>query len=169
MAVPSEDHLLAFGRIMHNYATVEAGIKIALSGIMELRLSNAMIAFQPYGALDLKNVAKSIAKERLKPDLAEKFCWIIGEWAKHNAIRNTIAHNKWTDGQRPNSIRPRYVSIREGRAAWFGDELEEADYTAAELEGVAAAIAETNERLKSFLQTSGLNKIIEAKIADESA
>ncbi len=67
MAVPSDAHLLAFGQIMHAYAAVESGIKIALSGILEIDLAHALITFEPYSANDLKNVAKSLARERLKP------------------------------------------------------------------------------------------------------
>lgn len=169
MAVPSDAHLLAFGRIMHAFAAVESGIKIALSGILEIDLAHALIAFEPYGATDVKNVAKSLAKERLKPHLADQFSTIVGEWAGHGSLRNSIAHSRWTDGDRPGSIKPRGVYIREGHARFSGDDSDEKSYTARELNAVLTQLDSTNERLKRFLKKSGLEQIIEAKMADDNA
>lgn len=169
MAYPSEPHLLAFGRLVHHFAQVESGIKIALSGILNVSLAEAMIAFQPYTAQSLKKAAKSLAKERLKPELSATFCCIVGDWYSKNRLRNDIAHNRWTDGIRPNSIKPRHVSINADRADWFGDDESEDDYTAEDIEAHADALHEVNERLKAFLQESGLQSIIEAKIADAKA
>jgi len=163
MTTPSEAHLLAFGRILHNYASVEAGIKITLIGVIDADFDAALIAFEPYGAADLRNVAKSLAKERLKPPVAEAFCNIVGDWFHYNGLRNLIAHSRWTNGARPGSIKPRRLSIREGKADWIGSKLEEPDYTAADLEERATKLHLINERLKKFLQTSGLADIIEAK------
>ena len=118
--------------------------------------------------MNLKNVAKIISKGHLKPQWADKFNSIVGDWAGHNFIRNTIAHNRWTDGQRSNAIKPRYVKIREGRADWFGDDGSEADFLATDLERAAHALHLINERLKSFLIESGLQKIIEEKMDSES-
>lgn len=168
MTVPSDDHLIAFGRVMHNYAAVESGIKIAMSGILEIDLAHALIAFEPYSAINVKNVAKSLAKEKLKPKLAETFCHIVGEWSAHNTLRNTIAHTRWTNGIRPGSIKPRNLSIKEGRAKFVGDGEDEADYTADDLEAAATKLHEINERLKMFLELSGLNRIIESKMADDN-
>ena len=161
--------MAAFGRIIHNFAAVESGIKIALSGILELNLDLAMITFQPYSASGLKKVAKSLAKEKLKPHLSEKLINIVGEWYGHNRLRNEIAHNRWTDGVASGAIKPRYVSINSDRADWFGDGDAEDEYAAADLEAKALSLHRINERLKAFLQESGLQRIIEAKIAAASA
>jgi hypothetical protein len=169
MAYPSEAHLLAFGRMVHHFAQVESGIKIALCGILELKLAHAMITFQPYTAQSLKKAAKSLAKERLKPPLADKFSCIVGDWYAHNRLRNDIAHNRWTDGARPNAIKPRYVSINADRADWFGDDDTETDYAPEDIEERAESLNSVNERLKAFLQESGLQSIIEAKIEEASA
>ena len=154
---------------MHAYAAVESGIKIAMSAILEIDLAHALIAFEPYGARDVKNVAKSLAKERLKPDLAEQFNSIVGEWSGHNFLRNTIAHSRWTDGDRPGSIKPRSVNIREGHAKFIGDDENEKSYTTTELGAVLAQLDSINERLKRFLKASGLERIIESKMSADSA
>jgi hypothetical protein len=168
MAVPSDAHLLAFGRIMHAYAAVESGIKIAMSGILEISLSNALIAFDPYSANNVKNVAKSLAKERLKPALSEAFCQIVGDWAAFNGIRNTIAHSRWTVGDRPDSIKPRNVSTKQGRAKFVGDDDDEQSYTAPELDQILLELDAINERLKKFLIDSGLQRIIEEKMEGDT-
>lgn len=165
MTVPSDAQLLAFGRIMHAYAAVESGIKIALSGILEIDLAHALIAFEPYSANDLKNVAKSLAKERLKPQLAEQFIAIVGDWSGSNTLRNTIAHSRWTDGERPGSIKPRGLDIRQGSAKFVGDCEQERSFSAGELHTALAQLDSVNERLKRFLKVSALDQIIEAKMA----
>lgn len=160
MTIPSDDQLLGFGRVVYNYATVESGIKIALSAILQIGLGDALITFQPYGALNLKNVAKSLAKERLRPELVAPFCCIVGDWAAFGYLRNAIAHSRWTPGSRPDSIKPRSVDIREGKALWSGDMDTEADYTAKDLKDKADQLDKINERLKAFIQTSGLLPVV---------
>jgi hypothetical protein len=164
MATPSEAHLLAFGRFIHAYAAVESGIKIALSGVLGTELDAALISFAPYRASDLRNVAKSLAKERLKPPEAEQFCCIVGDWFQFNGLRNIIAHSRWTEGLREGAIKPRRLNIREGKADWVGDKPDEQEYTAPELQGRADKLNEVNERLKKFLQTSGLADVIASRI-----
>jgi hypothetical protein len=160
MATPSDAHLLAFGRIIHNFASVETGIELALVGILNTFADAALIAFEPYSAVNLRNVAKSMAKERLKPELSEQFCMIVGDWFAFNGLRNIIAHSRWTEADREGAIKPRRLSILEGRANWIGNKEEEKSYTSAELEEEAERLRLINERLKQFHQTSGLADII---------
>jgi hypothetical protein len=164
MATPSDAHLLAFGRVIHNFASVETGIKLVLSGAMDVHIDAALIAFEPYSASSLRNVAKSMAKERLKPALAEQFCCLVGNWYAFNTLRNVIAHSRWTNAPREGAIKPRRLNIREGTAQWIGDRETEESYTAAELEEKARQLSVINEQLKEFLQTSGLADVIDSKI-----
>ena len=154
---------------MHNYAVVESGIKMALTAVLEIDLGNGLIVFEPYSALNLKNVAKSLAKERLKPEWVEAFCSIVGEWSGFSSIRNAIAHNRWTDGKREGAVKPHTLNIREGKVKWIGVTDNEAEFTAVELEAKAHALNLVNERLKLFLHVSGLAAIIDAKISVATA
>lgn len=169
MAIPSEAHMAAFGRVIHHFAFVETGIKIAISGILECDLGAVLIFSEPYSSLDLKNVAKSLAKERLKPEHCEKFVQIVGDWSKFASLRNVIAHSRWTDGDRPGTIKPRSVKIRQGRADWIGDDPSETSYSAADLEDVVTDLRKVDQRLRDFLTSSGLQAIIEAKTDASSA
>lgn len=164
MTIPSDAHLLAFGRITHYYAVVESGIKITVSGILEADLADVLVLSEPYSALQLRNVAKSLGKMRLKPELSDKFCWIVGEWAKFAPIRNAIAHHRWSAGSQPDSIKPRSIDIRSGKVSWHGDDPEEASYTADDLHKMADGLIKVDQELRSFLAKSGLETIIAAKI-----
>jgi len=161
--------MTAFGRVIHHFAFVETGIKLAIGGILGANLDAVLIMAEPYRANDLKNVAKSLAKERLKPPHSEQFCQIVGDWAKFSSLRNLIAHARWTDGDRPGTIKPRGVKIRDGRAEWLGDDPAETSYSAAELEALAAQISQVDQRLRAFFTTSGLALIIEASTTDNNS
>lgn len=163
MAIPLEAHMAAFGRVIHHFAFVETGIKIAVSGILECDLGAVLIMSEPYSSSDLKNVAKSLAKERLKPEHSEKFCQIVGDWSKFAPLRNVIAHSRWTDGDSPGTIKPRSVKIREGRADWIGDDPAEKSFSAPDLEGIANELHKIDRRLRAFLTSSGIDAVIEEK------
>ena len=167
MAIPSDAHLLAFGRIMHHYGLTEVGIKIAVSAMLRVDLAEALIVLEPTSAAQLINVAKSLAKIKLKPPLSEKFCCIVGEWGAHNGLRNLIAHSRWTDGSEPNSIKPMNLSIRQGHAQFCGNEADEKCYTAQDLETVSKSLAIINKRTLDFLEESGLQHAIEEMLGAE--
>jgi hypothetical protein len=164
MAAPTEKHLLAFGRLITNFAFCELGIKFVMGGILETGIDETLIAFEPYSATDVRNVAKSLAKERLRPELAEQFCQIVGDWFKHNGLRNIIAHSRWTTGARPGAIKPIGVSIREGKAKWLGipdiDDGSEG-YTSDEIEAAAQELKSLGERLRKFILSTGIKPIME--------
>jgi hypothetical protein len=62
MAVPSKAHFEAFGALLYHYATAETGLKICLCGIMNANLTLMLILTEPYSAINLRKVVKSIAK-----------------------------------------------------------------------------------------------------------
>ncbi len=88
----------------------------------------------------------------------------MGDWSGSNTLRNTIAHSRWTDGDRPGSIKPRGLDIRQGHARFVGESEQERSYTAGELNTALAQLASVNERLKRFLQVSALEQIILSKM-----
>jgi hypothetical protein len=165
MAIPTSAHLAAFGGLTFYYASNELGLKIAISGILQTDLADVLIVTEPLQSLQLRNVTKAIAKHRLRPDLAEQLCQIVGDLGAFGPLRNSIAHNQWVDGAREGSIKPKYVSIREGRADWKGDDPEDRDWTAAEMTAEVGKLAKLQIRLNNFLNSSGLAAIVEEKTA----
>jgi hypothetical protein len=164
MALPSEAHLVACGRLIHNFAYCEFGIKLVIGGTMRTGIDETMIALQPYSAAHVHDAAKSLAKEKLNAKIAGKFCQIVGDWFKHNGLRNTVAHSRWTIGDRPNSIKPQGVSIRRGRVRWLGIKgIDDGaiDYTAEDIEAAARELADVGERIKVFIQSTRLSPVID--------
>jgi hypothetical protein len=169
MAVPSDKHLLAFGRLMVNFAHCELGIKFVIGGMMRTGIDEALIALEPYSATNVRNVARSLAKETLKPEICERLVQIVGDWFKHNALRNLIAHSRWTNAERPGAVKPLGVSIREGKAKWLGmphiDDGSEG-YTSDEIDASAQDLAAISERLRTFILSTGISPTME-KATDE--
>lgn len=170
MPVPSKEHLNAFGSLIHHYASVETGLKIVLAGVLNVRLRLILIMTEPYGALDLRRVAKAIAKEHNWPGKSlDTFVQIVGDVKPISPLRNYIAHCRWTEGTRPGAIKPRRVDIREEKARYFGDEDDERDWTAKEIQAEADKLITINARLVQLLADTGLDKRIEANIKEASS
>ena len=138
----SEKHVFQFGLITSTYALAEQGIILTLSGILNVNISTMMILASPYGATDLRNVAKSIAKLKYKGKQLDKFLGITGIVKKHSVLRNAIAHSMWTKGYREDSIRPIRMQIREGKANPKGFHEEEKDYSLNDFELAASELAD---------------------------
>lgn len=107
--------------------------------------------------MDLRNVAKSIAKERFQqtPEI-ERFCQIVGDLGAFGALRNAIAHSRWTGGVRANSIKPMRVDIRSGSARFIGNNDEERDWTTDELTEEGRKLFNLNRRIVQFLKDTGI-------------
>mgnify|MGYP003657661768 CR=1 FL=1 len=162
----NRNHFEVFGRVVHVYAVVETAVQIALSGILRLPLHQTMILSAPYSSLQLKNVAKSSAKECLTPEHSQTFCNLVGQWSAHSQLRNSIAHNRWTRGSRENSIRPVFINVRAGKAKFGGYEDHERDWTIEEMAQSFEELAKLNERIKKFLRDSGLEQTIASMLDD---
>lgn len=169
MAIPSEAHFKAFGALIHNYASVETGFKIVLSGILNAPLRLMLIMSEPYSSLNLRQVVKAVAKEHDWPDnQLETLMQIIGDVKPIAPLRNHIAHCRWTEGTRADTIKPRRIDIREERARYYGNDEEERDWTASEIEAEAQKLIDINLRLIQFLSDTGLKEVIERNISDIS-
>lgn len=169
MPILNAKHYTAFGAIIHAYASVEFGIKAALAGILEIPYVEVLVITEPYTALSLKNVAKSLVKlSTLKMAHKTSFVNIIGDWGTFSPLRNQIAHCRWQDGSRPDSVRPIGVDIRSGHAKWIVTEGSR-DWTLPELAKQAVDLAGINERTKTFHKTADLTEIMERKDAERKA
>lgn len=166
MPHPNDDQLCAFGAIIHYYACAESGIKIALAGMLRIDLVELLILTEPHSSMDLRNVAKSIAKERFKltPEV-ERFCQLVGDLGAFGALRNAVAHSRWTKGARQCSIKPFRVDIRSGSARFIGDDDEERDWTADELTEQGQKLFELNHRIVQFMKETGIAAAMERKDA----
>lgn len=164
----TDAHFHAFGVITTAYASCETGIKLCLAGTLGLPPYNIMILTEPYSSLALRNVAKSIAKLDMPPQFQEQFIQIVGDWGSQGKLRNYIAHNRWTRGTRPKSIRPVQMDIRSGKANFTGYEDGDPDYSLEDIQRAASTLVRIDERIRRFLKNTGLADAIERNIIEAS-
>lgn len=159
-------HLLGFGGIIHHYAFVETGVKLALSHVIGISFVDMAIICEPYTSLSLKNVSKSLAKakEPITPEV-ERFLQIVGDLAKFSRIRNYVAHSQWTTGARLGSIKPTGIDIRDGKARVLGYGEDEKDWTVDDLYAESDALVELSARIRAFLIDTGAADTMLLKIA----
>jgi hypothetical protein len=170
MCIPSDAQLRAFGAVIYEYAAVESGLKMCLSGILDIPLDLVLILTEPYSADQLRRVIKSVVKDyRLADSGLDKLVQIVGDIKPFGPLRNLIAHSRWTDGTRPGSIKPRGLPIRRERAVFYGDGPDERDWTAKELESAADKLRAINLRIVHFSEEMGLTARIERHMSSMSS
>lgn len=128
----TDAHYHVFGYITHVYAKIERGFTWYIGWRLHIPpnfryLANILVA--PYSARDFRNVAKALHKELPmdEPDHS-RFIEMIGEFKRISRLRNHIAHNLWTAGKRPGSIKPMHARISEDRLDVFGADDDEEDF-----------------------------------------
>lgn len=167
---PPKSIIAEFGAITHHYASVEFGIKITLSAILDITAFHGLVLTEPHTSVSLRNVAKAIAKQSLFPaQHTTTFLNIIGEHASYGPLRNAIGHSRWTDGTRRYAFKPSGLDIRSGAVKWRGFDEDEKDWTAKELRDVAAKLYKLDRRLVQLLDDSGLTKSMARKDAEMRA
>lgn len=170
MPIPSAAHFKAFGELIYQYAGAETGLKFCLSGMLNLPPNIVMILTEPYSALNLRNVVTTLAKEyQFDGVKAQELIQIIGEFKTFAALRNHIAHSRWTPGRRRGAIKPRTVDIRSEKAVWRGSDPDEPDWTAKEIEAAAKRLSALSYRTLQFMEAGGLTARIDAHIAAAKA
>lgn len=165
----TEKHYEAFGRIIASYAHAESLVKMSIAGLVPVPLSVVMIMSEPYNALALRNVAKSLAKLHDDPELTESMVGLIGRLGSFSSLRNDIAHLRWTNGTRPGSVRPIRLDIRQGRPVHKGFGDDEPDFTIDDLAKKANALFQLYRDIRQFLLDSGLAVAIAKNNALQSA
>jgi len=162
----STEHFTGFGAVTHYYALVETGLKLILSDTLNIDIGVAIIISEPYGALDTRNVLKSLNKLYARGGkLNEELSQIIGDLSTFGPLRNSIAHSQWCNGERPRSIKPMRLDIRSGKPVTSGSDPEEKDYTAEDLLEEASKLELLHERICKFLEDSGAKERIDENIS----
>lgn len=150
----SDQHYHVFGYITHVYAKIEGGFIWYLGWRLNIPkewryLTNIIAA--PYSARDFRNVVKALHKEMPmeEPDHT-RFIEMIGEFKRQSKLRNAIAHNVWTAGQRPGAIKPMSARISEERLDVFGARDEEQDYTLEDFHNEAKRLEKLQSQFIEF-------------------
>lgn len=155
----SQDHLSRFGSIVYSFAHLEYLMQSVMAGAGELDpdkitvLTKALTYSQKRDTLYSYLKFYNFPAEREVP-IKEFF----DRAHKHNALRNHIAHSMWTKGTRPDTIKPAYIDLRQGRALVGGQDENERDYTMDELGNIANELRNIVSDLVSYLRETGVRE-----------
>lgn len=152
-----EDHLRAFGAIIHAFARHETLMISAMSVVVNADfMPIAMLTAElPYRGK--RDTFRAMIKAKPLPtDQIERINWFLGQLHSKNKLRNAIAHYEWKDGQRYGAIKPLSLSVRDGVAKATGLDPSERDYTANELIDEANYLVKLHAEFMIYLSSVGL-------------
>jgi hypothetical protein len=163
----SDEHLRCFGSIVNLYANAEDFLKLCISKMTGAHITDVLILTAPYTSLHLRNVARSLVKERdLDEELIALFEHMIDEFAESSKIRNYIAHSRWTQGKHKAKIRPTGVDIRQGRLV-LSDRVKTPEYSLKDLQNQEKKLQDLCSLIIVWMLESGaLTEEAIAKIKD---
>lgn len=166
----SAKHYKVFGHITVEYASLEVGLKLTLAGYIGRGIGEALVLSAPYNSTQLRNVMKAMTRFHLKPEskIREIVTQIIGTLKGASVLRNDIGHNMWRKGDRPQSIAPTYMEIRNDKAELKGFQEENRDYTFAEIEKTADALWKANHTLAGLHRSAEFQASLERYISHNS-
>jgi hypothetical protein len=131
----TDEHYRAFGAIIHQFAAFERLVEICIAACLGASIPITAIAISQLSYSAKSDALKSILiieKNKLFAH-RQRLISIVDRFNQYAPLRNTIAHQYWLKGARPNSIKPLTVSSRGGRVKIRGLEEDERDYLTDEL------------------------------------
>lgn len=157
-----EDHLLAFGAIVQDFARFERLIEISVSNILKANHMLTAIVMASLGYAAKCDVLKSLLRIELWPDQekALRISRYIEDFNAYLPLRNAIAHHIWMASTRHNAIKHISVSSRGGKVKVHGLLATEKDYTVVELQKVANILVAIHEDfLKVLIECGAVENI----------
>jgi hypothetical protein len=150
---PTNDHLLAFGSIIQDFARFERLVEFCINEILSADYTLTAITISNLGYSAKCQALESLLVLSPWPDqdrahIVSKF---LTDFNGLTPLRNSIAHNPWKKGSRPESIKPLSARSRGGKAKFQGVSDDERDYTAAELFEIANRLMSIHDDFTKFL------------------
>jgi lysophospholipase L1-like esterase len=161
----TEEHATGFGIIISIFAKLEHQMCIAAAGILGSDLGTASILLstmqyrQKWQTLNHLNMTIGV-NGATSPGLRD----LLNRIDKHSTLRNLIAHALWTEGRRPESIKPMQIRTRSDTLKMIGHDDSEKDYTVDDLRDAAKALDAVDQEFSRYLQTSGLEARVKVKL-----
>lgn len=163
----SDEHLRAFGHIVHIFARFELVIQVVLASIAGGNLTLMQMVTSGLGYSGKRDALLSVLQHcSYEDDRVSRLRGFLDEIHQWSPLRNAIAHHNWKAGIRPGSIKPIYIAVRGGAGKVKGVAPEEREYTAGELMDIATGLGEVYNRLTDYLDAIGF---IPARIAQATA
>lgn len=167
-AGPTSQHLMAFGAVIQWFARHEFLMQTAMAGITGMDLGPVAVLTAGLNYTAKRDALLSLIQATtVSEDKTQQIREYLDELHKYNALRNSIAHSLWVQGERANAIKPMRLVVRGGVVKLLGHAEGEQDFTAEELLQSASEIAGIYNRFLEFLIASKL--IPESAVARNNA
>jgi hypothetical protein len=166
-----EDHLLAFGAIVQNFARFERLIEISVSRILKANYALTAIVMSNLGYTAKCEALKSLLGIVSWLDKGKRATVLryVEDFNAYVPLRNVIAHHPWKEGTRTDSVKPMSARSRGGKAKFQGVRDEEQDYTIDDLNNIANALVVIHNGFRDFLISVGEMEIASESIDDTNS
>jgi hypothetical protein len=167
----SEQHLLAFGSIVQDFARFERLIEICVSNILGSKYPLTAIVMSNLGYMEKCDTLKSLLNITSWPsrDGAFKIIEFVDDFNVHLPLRNAIAHLPWMLGTREDSVKPLSAGSRGGKVRLLGVSADEIDYTLIELHKIVHSLFLIHENFGRFLEGIGAATTIASNMGDTNS
>ena len=159
------EYAVQFGFIISLFAKIELNMQTAAAGILEIDLGTAIILMGDINYNQKRQTLRHLNTTiGIKGYKSNELASLLDDLHKQSKLRNRVAHATWTEGHRPNSIKPMQLILRREEPKPLGYDHNEPDFTVEDLANEVKKLAEIDHRFVTFLNTSGLAARVEAKI-----
>ncbi|MEO0550669.1 MAG: hypothetical protein AAFZ91_12170 [Pseudomonadota bacterium] len=153
----TEHHFYLFGYVVHQYARIESGLNFYIADSLGIDIIAAEIITKPYSSRDFRNVVRALLSLDARVEMEDELKRLLGEFKAIGRIRNLIAHSRWKAGDRPNSIKPTGLQIRNDKLEFVGMEKDDDDYTIEELEALGVRTEKLHTDFVNFFKRHKLS------------
>ncbi len=162
--VVTRKHHEAFGMIVQAFARHEQLMTMTAAWLLDAQLWPIAVVMAGLGYAGKRDAIVSIIKHVEPADeRTDAISGFLNKLDKFSKLRNNIAHSTWTEGKRPDSIKPMTVIVRHGSGRFIGANQNEPDYTVKELFEAANQLNILYNSFAQFVQQSGIGAAVQAK------
>ena len=153
------------GMIIQWFARHEYLMHIIATALLNTNIGAITILMTGLGYAGKRDAVKSLLNYvEINESHATKINEYLDKLHTHSGLRNGVAHSTWTEGSRPDAIKPLRIQVRGGKGKIIGTEESEQDYTSQELLDTANDIGALYNEFKDYIVGIGLMSIVEENI-----
>ena len=163
----TEKHALYFGQIISAFARIENHMTIVAAGILNTDLGTAYILLGEMTYRQKRQTIKHLNSTiGVNGIVNQEINDALDRAHKHSKLRNLIAHYVWTNGRKPNAIKPLFLKLRGETLKALGMEDNEKNYSLDDLREAAKETHEAMYDLYQALEDGGLIERIEENMSE---
>lgn len=157
--VLSDQHLMLFGSIVQWFAHYELTIQRAISGILRIEVSSAVLLTRDLDFTRKRAALLDLVKERALPDdFWERIFAFLAVPATRASLQDQIVHSTWKKSPEPASIQPNWIlRLPPGIEPTYRVPVsDDASYSLDLLGEIVRDLAENHERFVTYLIDQGV-------------